>query len=215
MGRSRRSSPMCATRRREEGDGVRVAVLSVPAGMPVLGRCSGSVKLGAAKVWDRAPVVEAPRQRDGRVVLPDTCVRASETERRSGSEPMVEAARHYKRPGTWRTWVVGSNLAALWDGGGPCSRDGVGVGGREDAAIASRMGCSGSVGRRPGRTDPGERGKRLVRAGGGGRRQGAMSADACQVWRSPRSSQRGRESRPHGEGGQQDRSYRRCSGGRA
>ena len=30
---------------------------------------------------------------------------------------MVEAARHYKRPETWRTWVVHSNDTALIDGG--------------------------------------------------------------------------------------------------
>ena len=30
---------------------------------------------------------------------------------------MVEAARHYKRPETWRTWAVHSNETALIDGG--------------------------------------------------------------------------------------------------
>jgi hypothetical protein len=191
-----------------------IDVLSVSAEMPTLGRCSGLAKLGAAEAWDRAPEVRAPRQRDGRVALPDTRARASETERQSESELVVEAARHYKRPETWWTWVVGSNLAALWDGGGLHPRVLWGVDGREDPAIASRMGCSGIAGCRPGQTDHGERGKHPVRAGGGGRRQDAMSVDACWVWRSPRSSRRGRESRPHGEGGQQVRGCQCCSGGR-
>ncbi len=192
-----------------------IDVLSVPAGMPALVRCSGPVKLGAAKAWDRALTVKAPRQSDGRVVLPDTRVRASETERQSESEPVAEAARHYTRPETWRTWVVGSDLAALWDGGGLHLGLMLEGDGREDTAIASRMGCSGIAGCRPGRTDHGERGKRPARAGGGGCRQGAMPAEVRRTWRSPRSSQWERESRSHGEGGQQDRGYRRRSGGRA
>jgi len=105
-----------------------IDVLSVSAEMPTLGRCSDMAKLGAAEAWDRAPEVRAPRQRDGRVALPDTRARASETERQSESELVVEAARHYKRPETWWTWVVGSNLAALWDGGGLHRRVGTGGG---------------------------------------------------------------------------------------
>jgi len=60
---------------------------------------------------------QAPRQRDGRAALPDARVRASETERQSESDPVVEAARHYKRPETWRTGAVHSNDAALINGG--------------------------------------------------------------------------------------------------
>src|SRR5664279_471307 len=60
---------------------------------------------------------QASRQRDGRAALPDARVRASKTERQSESDPVVEAARHYKRPETWRTWAVHSNIVALLDGG--------------------------------------------------------------------------------------------------
>jgi hypothetical protein len=60
---------------------------------------------------------QAFRQRDGRAALPDARVRASQTERQSESDPVVEAARHYKWPETWRTWAVHSNDAALINGG--------------------------------------------------------------------------------------------------
>ena len=72
---------------------------------------------GPAEARDRASQGEASRQRDGRAALPDARVRASETERQSGSELVVEAPRFLERPETWRTWVVDSNDAALFDGG--------------------------------------------------------------------------------------------------
>jgi hypothetical protein len=68
-------------------------------------------------VRDRVLQGEALRQRDGRAVLPDARVRASETERQSESELVVEAPRFLRRPETWRTWVADSNDAASFDGG--------------------------------------------------------------------------------------------------
>src|SRR5438876_5338438 len=85
--------------------------------MPAPGRCSGLAKLGATRARDRVSQGEASRQRDGRAVLPDARVRASETERQSGSDLVVEAPRILERPGTWRMWVADSNDAALFDGG--------------------------------------------------------------------------------------------------
>jgi hypothetical protein len=61
--------------------------------------------------------VKRPRRCDGRATLPDARVRASETERKSESDSVVEAPRFQKRPGTWRTWVVNSDVAALIYGG--------------------------------------------------------------------------------------------------
>jgi hypothetical protein len=91
----------------------------------------------------------------------------------------------------------------------------LGAGGRWETASARRKRCRGTASRRPGQTDHGERRKRprprrlLVAAGkarcllmGRGRGGGAVVL-------------RGRESRPHREGRQQDRSFRCRSGGRA
>ena len=58
-----------------------INISSVPDGIPVLGWCSGPEKLGTAEARDRASEVKRSRQRDGRAVLPDARVRASETER--------------------------------------------------------------------------------------------------------------------------------------
>lgn len=85
--------------------------------MSALVRCSGPAKLGASRARDRALRAEALRQRDGRAVLPDARVRASETERQSESELVVEAPRFLERPKTWRIWVDDSNDAASFDGG--------------------------------------------------------------------------------------------------
>src|SRR5712691_3422972 len=85
--------------------------------MPAPGRCSGPAKLGAAAAWECASAVRAPRQRDGRAALPDARVRASETERKSESDLVVEAPRILYRPETWRIWVADSNDAALFIGG--------------------------------------------------------------------------------------------------
>jgi hypothetical protein len=144
-------------------------------------------------------------------------VRASETERQSESEPVVEAARHYKRPETWRTWAVHSNDAALIDGGSRCVWIldlGVVVVGR--LRVPDGWCCSGRAGCRPGLTDHGERGKRPVRAE---LAVASIGEARCLLMRSGRGGVRvvvrGRESRSHGEGGQQDRSMRSRSGGRA
>jgi hypothetical protein len=188
--------------------------LSVPAGMPALGRCSGPEKLGAAWAWNRTSWVRAPLQRSGRVVLPDIRVRASKTERQSESESVVEAPRSVNRPQTWRTWAGRNNDVALFAGGSlRIPREGW-CGGRRDAASARRMVCRGIAGCRPGQTDHGERGKRPVRA----RLRWQPGKARCPLMRTGRGGVRvvvrGRESRPHGEGGQQDSSMRSRSGGR-
>ena len=159
---------------------------------------------------------QASRQRDGRAALPDARVRASKTERQSESKPVVEAARHYKRPQTWRTWAVHSCDAALFDGGSLRSRAMLGVGGRGDAASAPWMRCSGTAGCRPGQTDHGERGKRPVRAG---LAVASTGKARCRLMGGGRGGVRvlvrAGERSVHGEGGQQGRSIRRRSGGRA
>ena len=143
-------------------------------------------------------------------------MRASETERKSESELVVEASRFLERPETWRTWVVDSNDAASFDGGSlhvRLFRSGVVAGGMLRVPAGWAVGVEpvsdpvkrimvnvGSALRAPGCWwQPGKARCRLMRAGRGGVRVVV----------------RGRESRPHGKGGQQDRSVRSRSGGRA
>jgi hypothetical protein len=159
---------------------------------------------------------QASRQRDGRAALPDARVRASETERQSESDPVVEAARHYKRPETWRIWAVHSNDAALINGGALHAwlmSPGVVAGGilrvPDGSAVAVEPVAdpvkrivvnAGSAPRAPGCWwRPGKARCPLMGVGRGGVRVVV----------------RGRESRSHGEGGQQDRSMSSRSGGRA
>jgi hypothetical protein len=159
--------------------------------------------------------VKRPRRCDGRAVLPDARARASETERKSESDSVVEAPRLQKRPETWRTWVVYSDDAALIYGGSLHARLtylGVVTGGR------LRVPAGEAVGVEPA-SDPAKR--IMVNVGD------ALCAPGCW-WQSGKARcrlmgagrvgvrvvVRGRESRPHGEGGQQDRSMKRCSGGR-
>ena len=158
---------------------------------------------------------EQPRQRSGRAALPDAQVRASKTERQSESEPVSEAplsvmaapnladtgrGQQRDRPVDWR-------LAPR--------PDVLGRGGRGETASAPRMRCRGKAGCRPGQTDHGEHGKRPGRE----RLLVAAGQARCPLMRTGRGGVRvvvrGRESRPHGEGGQQDRSVRSRSGGRA
>ena len=162
------------------------------------------------------PQDEAPRQRDGRAALPDARVRASETDRKSESELVVEAPRFLERPETWRIWVVDSDDAAPFDGGALHARmldPGVVAGG------ILRVPAGWAVGVEPA-SDPVKR--IMVNVGS------ALSAPGCW-WQSGKARcrptrtgrggvrvvVRGRESRPHGEGGQQDRGVRSRSGGRA
>jgi hypothetical protein len=90
-----------------------------------------------------------------------------------------------------------------------------GRGGRRDAASACRMGCRGIASFRPGQTDHGERGKRPLRAGPRWRPGKARCRLMCVGRGGVRVVVRGRESRLHGEGGQQDRSMASRLGGRA
>ena len=125
---------------------------------------------------------------------------------------VVEAPRFLKRPETWRTWVVDSNDAALLDGG---SLHALGV----VAGGMLRLPAGWAVGVKP-TADPVKR--IMVNVGS------APCAPGC--WWQPGKARcrlmgagrggvrvvvRGRESRPHGQGGQQDRSTRSRSGGRA
>ncbi len=157
-----------------------------------------------------------PRRRSGRAVLPDARARASETERQSESELVVEAPRFQKRPETWRTWVVHSNDAALIYGGSLHAWlivPGVVAGGRLRVLAGGAVGVQpaadpvkrimvnvGSVPCAPGRWwRPGKARCRLMGAGRGGVRVVVRAG----------------ESPAHGEGGQQGRGMRRRSGGRA
>ena len=129
---------------------------------------------------------------------------------------MVEAPSIRKRPQIWRTRVVHSNAAALYRGGSLRARLfslGAVAGGRLRGPAGGAVGVKpaadpvkrilvnvGSAPCAPGCWwRPGKARCRLTGAGGGGGRVVV----------------RARESRAHGEGGQQDRSNRSRSGGRA
>ncbi len=129
---------------------------------------------------------------------------------------VVEAPRFLQRPETWRIWVVDSNDAALFCGGSLRVRlfalgvvaggmlrvpAGWAVGVQPTADPVKRiMANVGSAPCAPGCWwRPGKARCRLMGAGRGGVRVVV----------------RGRESRPHGEGGQQGRSITSRSGGRA
>ena len=129
---------------------------------------------------------------------------------------MVEAPRFLERLETWRIWVVDSNDAALFNGGSLRIRlfyPGAVAGGRLRVPVGWAVGVQpaanpvkrimvnvGSAPRAPGCWWRfGKARCRLMGAGCGGVRVVV----------------RGRESRQHGEGGQQDGSNRSCSGGRA
>ena len=143
-------------------------------------------------------------------------MRASETERKSESDLVVEASRFLERPETWRIWVVDSNDAALFDGGALRAwlfDLGVVTGG------ILRVPAGWAVGVEPA-SDPVKRimvnvGSALSAPGCGWQTGKAR----CRLMRAGRGGVRvvvrGRESRPHGEGGQQDRGVRSRSGGRA
>jgi hypothetical protein len=179
--------------------------------MQRLGEAGGQPRHGSA-----CQRRERPRQRGGRAALPDARVRASETERRSESDLVVEAPRFLKRPETWRTWVAHSNEAALFDGGtlhARLSDPGAVTGGRLRVPAGWAVGVEpvadpvkrimvnvGSVPDAPGCWwQAGKARCLLMRWGRGG---GAVVL-------------RGREIRPHREGRQQDRGMRSRSGGRA
>ena len=129
---------------------------------------------------------------------------------------MLEAPRLQKRPKTWRTWVDRSDDAALIYGGSLHARLtylGVVTGKR------LRVLAGGAAGVQPA-ADPVKR--IMVNVGSAPCAPGCWwqpGKARCRLTRVGRGGVRvvvgGRESRPHGEGGQQDRSTRRCSGGRA
>ena len=160
--------------------------------------------------------MKRPRRCDGRAALPDARVRASETERKSESDSVVEAPRFQNRPQTWRTWVGHSDDAALIYGGSLLVRlvyPGVVAGGR----LRMPAGCAVGVELA---SDPVKR--IMVNVGDALRPPGRWwwpGKARCWLMGGERVGVRvvvrGRESRPQGEGGQQDRSMERCSGGRA
>jgi len=201
----------CERRCRTKGN-----ISSVPVVRPAPGRCSGPAKLGATRARDRVPQGEAPRQRDGRAALPDARVRASETERQSESELVVEAPRFLERPETWWTWVADSNDAAPFDGGSLHARlfdPGMVAGGM------LRVPAGWAVGVEPA-ADPVKR--IMVNVGSAPRAPGCWwrpGKAPCRPMGAGRGGAvvvlRGRESRSHGEGRQQDRSERSRLGGRA
>jgi hypothetical protein len=129
---------------------------------------------------------------------------------------VVEASRFLERPETWRIWVVDSNDAALFDGGSLRAwLFDLGV----VAGAILRARAVWAVGVEPA-SDPVKR--IMVNVGS------ALCAPGCR-WQTGKARcrpmragrggvrvvVRGRESRPHGEGGQQDRGVRSRSGGRA
>jgi hypothetical protein len=129
---------------------------------------------------------------------------------------VVEAPSLPKRPQTWRTRVAHSNDAALCDGGSLrawlCDLGVV-------AERTLREPPGNAVGAQPA-ADPVKR--ILVNVGSAPRVPGCWwRPGKARCWPmgagrgGVRVLVRGRESRPHGEGGQQDRSKRSRSGGRA
>ncbi len=203
---------MCATRRCEISSGrSQWTLLAVSAGMPTAGRCSGPLKLRAAGARKR--LRSSALTKCGRAVLPDARVRASKAERHSESELVVETplSRSGPEPGGCGSFATtGSPLHQASLLRARCA----GRGGRRDAASARRMRCRGTARCRSGPTDHSERGKRPERAWLRWRPGKAR----CLLMRAGRDGAvvvlRGRESRPHGEGRQQDRGLRSCSGGR-
>ena len=190
---------------------IRTGWSAGPGLMQRPGEAGGQSRRGSARQRR-----ERPRQRDGRAALPDARVRASETERRSESKVVVEAPRFLKRPETWRTWVVDSNGAALFDGGTLHARLS-GLGAVTDGTL--RVPGGRAVGVEP-VANPVKR--IMVNVG--------SAPDAPGCWWQPGKARcllmrwgrdggvvvlRGRESRPHREGRQQDRNMRSRSGGRA
>ena len=129
---------------------------------------------------------------------------------------VVEAPLFHKRPETWRIWVVDSNDAALFDGGALRAwlfDLGVVTGG------ILRVPAGWAVGVEPA-SDPVKR--IMVNVGSAPCAPGGWWAPGkarCRLMGAGRGGVRvvvgGRESRSHGEGGQQDRSMRSRSGGRA
>ena len=143
-------------------------------------------------------------------------MRASETERKSESDLVVEASRFLERPETWRIWVVDSNDAALFDGG-TLRAWLFDLGVVTGAILRARAGWA--VGVEPA-SDPVKR--IMVNVGSAPCAPGCWwqpGKARCRPMRGERGGVRvvvrGRESRPHGEGGQQDRGARSRSGGRA
>ena len=93
-----------------------INISSVPAGMPAPGCCSGPEELGTAEARDRAPEVKRPDNvTAGRHCQTPACVLASRKVKRK--QTGGRSPSNYKRPQTWRTWVVHSNDAALFSGG--------------------------------------------------------------------------------------------------
>ena len=129
---------------------------------------------------------------------------------------VVEAPRFLQRPETWRIWVVDSNDAALFNGGSRrawlfCS--GVVAGGR------LRVPAGWAVGVQPA-ANPVKR--IMVNVGSAPRAPGCWwlpGKARCRLMGARRGGVRvvvrAEESSVHGEGGQQDRSMRSRSGGRA
>jgi len=129
---------------------------------------------------------------------------------------VVEAPRFLQRPETWRIWVVDSNDAALFNGGSLRARlSGAGVvaGGR------LRVPAGWAVGVQPA-ANPVKR--IMVNVGSAPRAPGCWwrpGKARCRLMGARRGGVRvvvrAEESSVHGEGGQQDRSRRSRSGGRA
>jgi hypothetical protein len=129
---------------------------------------------------------------------------------------VVEAPRFLQRPETWRIWVVDSNDAALFNGGSLRARlfrAGVVAGGR------LRVPAGWAVGVQPA-ANPVKR--IMVNVGSAPRPPGCWwrpGKARCRLMAARRGGVRvvvrAEESSVHGEGGQQDRSWRSRSGGRA
>ena len=129
---------------------------------------------------------------------------------------VVEAPRILQRPETWRIWVVDSNDAALFNGGSLHARlfdPGVVAGGM------LRVPAGWAVGVQPA-ADPVKR--IMVNVGSAPCAPGCWwqpGKARCRPMRTKRGGVRvvvrTEESSVHGEGGQQDRSIKRRSGGRA
>jgi len=174
------------------------------------GRRSGPLKLGAARTWRRRRGREQLRQRRGGPALPDDPGSASKAGRCTSAETSGQTPSSPEPTPTWWMWVGQQRTSRKRDdsrvgGAGPNRRP------RGRTAAYPWRGCRGKAGRLPRQAVSGEHGNHpeppsppASQAGGGQASRRLMA----RRWGGAPVVVRGRESRPHGKGGQRVRSRR-------
>ena len=212
-----RARPTCATRRHAKGEKGRTTLIRAgwkagPGLMQRPGEAGGSRGAGSRADGESSPDDVAA----GRYCQTPECAQARPKGRAKAkrwSKPLDRI--NGPEPGGCGLWCGQQRRRRVDWRPAPVPVHRSGPGGRRDAAIALRMRCRGKADCRPGQTDHGERGKRPERD----RPLVAVGQARCPLMCAGRGGAvavlRGRESRPHGEGRQQDRGMRSRSGGRA